>query len=186
MFCAFLLLTGLSYRNEKHLASTRSLLHLLIVLFPPLDLLRLVTSIHSGVRLSRQAGLDVCGHPLPGRLNTCINTSVLLRRSSARTWGGWPPWPQTTARAFRSSRRHEGRGSSGIRILLRRLDSRLLPTLCTPLHHPVHPNARHQPPEPRFHILRQSAVPGRGTVLESDHVLGGTMRYISCIIHNCC
>ena len=154
------------------MAPSRPFLHLSTVLFSPPHLFRLVAGIHTCLRLSRQAGHNVRGDSLLGRLTPRLNTSILLARPPTWPWSRRPTRAQTSTRPLRPSRRHSRRRSPRVRILLRRLHSRLLPTLRPPLHHPVHPHARDQPRKPRLYVLCQPAVPCGRTILEFNHILG--------------
>lgn len=153
-------------RNEEHMAPPRPVIHLPSVLLPPPHLHRL------GSRLRRwlltrpphnpRLHLRALHRPLPSHRNN----SILPRR------------PLTRARRTRTSRKAKARpictarggGAAGVRILLRCIDTSLLPRLGIPIRHPVSSDAHHREELLGLAVLWQLAVPPGFWVLQRNNV----------------
>ena len=159
-------------RDSKHVASTRPVLHIPPVVLPTAHLLRMVARLRACLLLGCQACADVHLRAFLSGITGHLSNSILGGGQTARSWCCRSARAQKTARALRPSRRYERSGNTGIRILLRRVYTSLLPSLRVTLHHSVCVDASYRPSEPSVDILRQPALPCGGDLLEPHHLLG--------------
>ena len=159
-------------RDSQYLASTRPFLHLPTIVFSPPHFLCLVTRLRTGVLLHCQIGAHVHLRAFLSRLIGRFSNSILCGGQTSWSRSCRSAWAQTTAGPVWATWRHKRSGSIGIRLLFRRLNSRILPALRIAVHCPVRADASDQPPKPRVNVLRQSTLPCGWHLLEPDHLLG--------------
>jgi hypothetical protein len=130
----------------------------------------LVTSIHPGILLGRQAGLDVRLDTFPCRIPHCLELGILSSRTIAGSWYCRSTRSKKTTGSVWTTRRNERRRSARVRVLLRCFHTRLFPALRPALHHSIHSHACHQSPEHGFNIPCEPSLPSGWHLLEHDHI----------------